>query len=344
MSYTVRGRIGAAPDPPPITTMKKVGVEESNLDLEEIKLRALRGAKLTAAEHRRLMSWLAVSPIHQQEWDALRVAWTALQEAVPQPNMTNEDAQRLRRAIDRRIHRAGRLVTYATLAAAAVVAVLAIRTTELRELVPAESYATGPAETRTVKLEDGTLVRLASNSELQVTSGPAEREVVLSGRAFFAVARDDGRPFQVHTRSGVVNVLGTRFDVSATTDDVRVVVVDGRVEMDTESGSVRLGAGESAVARVGRAPVAAPVEDVYGTLAWMGRALVFQSTTLESVANEVGARYGVDVTIRDTALSRRRVTAAFEEQTIDEVIAVICAVISATCDVDAAEARVVIGE
>lgn len=58
-----------------------------------------------------------------------------------------------------------------------------------------------------------------------------KREVYMEGNAFFEVAPDAGRPFNVYTKDLVVRVLGTSFHVTTNKDngDVTVLVRSGKV-------------------------------------------------------------------------------------------------------------------
>src|SRR5690606_13338431 len=92
---------------------------------------------------------------------------------------------------------------------------------------------TGMSESTTIRLGDGTIVRLGPESRLRVVGDRDRREVWMEGRAFFAVARDEARPFHVRTPAGDAVVLGTRFDLEAR-DDLRVLVVEGAVRLGAD--------------------------------------------------------------------------------------------------------------
>jgi ferric-dicitrate binding protein FerR (iron transport regulator) len=92
------------------------------------------------------------------------------------------------------------------------------------------TYSTGTGETRSVRLEDGSLVELNSRSRIRVRYRERERSVeMLEGQAFFQVAKDATRPFIVHSDSTSVRAVGTQFDVYRRESGTTVTVVEGRV-------------------------------------------------------------------------------------------------------------------
>ena len=125
-------------------------------------------------------------------------------------------------------------------------------------------------EIATVTLEDGTVVRLRGESRLEFGPAIGKRDVFLEGQAYFAVPPGQDEPFQVHTRNGEVTVLGTRFDVSSREEDVRVVVVQGAVEMGVGEQRVSLRANEGARAGPDGEPIVEEVADVYQETDWIG--------------------------------------------------------------------------
>jgi len=188
---------------------------------------------------------------------------------------------------------------------------------------------------RTVTLEDGSFVRLAAGSMMRVWDTEEAREVSLEGRAFFAVTRDEARPFTVRTSSGEVRVLGTRFEVAEEAASVRTIVVEGRVAVTNAHGSVEVPAG--GLARMSReeAPATEMPEDIWALLDWNEGILVFQDTPLADVAREVSRYFGRPFSVSDPDLGNRRITAWFQVEPFQEVVESICLVVDATCSFDA---------
>jgi transmembrane sensor len=197
----------------------------------------------------------------------------------------------------------------------------------------ASELVTGASERVTARLADGSVIRLAPDSRIQLTGTRDSRDVWLNGRAFFAVAKDEARPFTVRTRVGEVLVLGTPFEVSVERDDMRVVVLEGRVTHAASGETVSVGPGEVSQIVGGASPAVEKVEDVHSLLEWMDHVLVFDSMPLRKVADEIERHCGVRVILPDSTLSIRTVTARFTDQSVEEVLMVICRIVDARCSV-----------
>ena len=103
-------------------------------------------------------------------------------------------------------------------------------------------------ERRQIQLPDGSTVYLAPNSILQVseTFGQKNRELSLTGEAFFDVKHDAKKSFIIHTANNLkVNVLGTSFNVysrKGTNEEVKVAT--GLVGLVAGNSTLFLKAGE----------------------------------------------------------------------------------------------------
>ena len=114
-------------------------------------------------------------------------------------------------------------------------------------------------------------------------------------------------------------------------DSMRLVVVEGHVALAAEGRKVDVFGGAMAAVAPG-APPSDPVEvDVWELLHWQNGLLIYRDTPLEQVAAEVGAHFGARFSIADTTLIRRRVTAWFNNEPFEDVVATICQVVDANC-------------
>lgn len=100
-------------------------------------------------------------------------------------------------------------------------------------------------------LSDGTRVWLNAETELTYPTvfGKGERKLMLKGEACFEVVTDTARPFIVESFYNRVEVLGTRFNVSAYTGKsaVKTTLLRGKVKVSNRKGQLVLSPGEQAV-------------------------------------------------------------------------------------------------
>jgi ferric-dicitrate binding protein FerR (iron transport regulator) len=106
----------------------------------------------------------------------------------------------------------------------------------LQPEAPQERLIVSNETTVEITLPDSSRVTLNANSQLSYLEDFAERKVRLSGEAFFDVARDTNRPFEIFTGETITRVLGTSFNVRAypEEDNVEVMVQSGKVEFGEE--------------------------------------------------------------------------------------------------------------
>lgn len=320
--------------------------------MDEVILRVLKG-EASPFEEERLRRWRAEHEANEDYFRALSRIWK-LSGGGPDARgileAGDQEVDALYRAVlaaaeERRndrgrapARRARTVALWGTAVAAGLVA-LALGVRQAMKAGPNRPSTTtavpmaspGP---QTLRLEDGSFVRLAPGSHLDVHLSENRRTVALRGRAFFAVAPDRSRPFQVNAGEAEVRVLGTRFEVSEQRDGIRAVVVEGRVSLASPWGDVVVPAGNVGRALPGRTPEAEPVVDPWSLLDWPGGLLVFHETPLENVAPEVAEHFGLPVRLRDHQAGSRRISASFQgEESFREVLETLCAVTATSCSI-----------
>jgi ferric-dicitrate binding protein FerR (iron transport regulator) len=157
------------------------------------------------------------------------------------------------------------------------------------------------------------------------------REVVLQGKAFFAVA-PGSVPFVVRTHAGEARVHGTRFEASTERDRLDVVVVEGTVALIGPGGTQDVRQGQVGSLDGEGAPTVKTVDDVWALLDWPDPLLAFQKTPLGGIAAQLTARFGVPVVIGDSSVVDRRVTGSFGDESLDDVVSAVCAVTAIRCE------------
>lgn len=182
------------------------------------------------------------------------------------------------------------------------------------------SYASGVGQIQTVTLPDGSTATLSSDSKLDVHISRGERHVALTqGEAFFDVAHDTRRPFVVETEGRRVAAVGTRFSVRRDPDEIRVVVTEGKVRLESRPGPdgtaqpvSLLPAGSVATAgRNGVLVRSVPVAEAERFLEWRDGFLTFDDTSLADAAAEFNRFNTRKLELADVAVADLRVGGNF---------------------------------
>lgn len=181
------------------------------------------------------------------------------------------------------------------------------------------AHQTALGELGTVPLADGTRATLASDSRIEVRLTRRERRVTLRrGEAYFDAARDPGRPLVIAAGERRVVAVGTRFSVRRDGPDLRVVVTEGsvRLESDPVDGKARpaalLPAGSVALARRdGTLVRSMPLADAAQLVDWRSGLLVFRDTTLAEAADEFNRYNRRKIVIVDDEIAGLRIGGSF---------------------------------
>jgi ferric-dicitrate binding protein FerR (iron transport regulator) len=140
---------------------------------------------------------------------------------------------------------------------------------------------------------------------------------------------------------GTATVFGTRFEVRTEEEEFRVMVVEGRVRVNSTDGAeVYLLESEMSLSGGGAPPTKSRVTDVYEQLDWMGNALVFQRTPLHRVAKEIERQFDIAVIVEAQELFETTVSVTFTDEELDDVIMVVCEIVGALCLIENDRVRI----
>ena len=183
-------------------------------------------------------------------------------------------------------------------------------------------HATTTGERRVATLPDGSRVHLNGRTALTVDFTADRRRVGLSrGEAFFMVASDPERPFEVAVEEGVARAVGTSFNVRAVAERIEVAVAEGLVELrrpparpferGSDDETVRLAAGQAAgyaTGRTARTAIETRNVDLAAVTAWRQGRLVFVDRPLRAVIAELDRHRPGRILFLDSALAEARFT------------------------------------
>jgi transmembrane sensor len=288
----------------------------------------LQSPHATAEDWRRFEVWRDQSPENAAAYDRLDAFWQAAADI--------EDAQEiqeLREAVHSQ--RPARRFRFSAAVAASLIAAIVgagwlSNHGNLQMLVtePQAWFASGPdhgrfatavGERSTIKLHDGSVLTLDTNSEVNVDYAAAQRTIYLiHGQVMFEVAHDKTRPFTVQAGDRRVIATGTAFSVRLDEAAVSVALVEGNVVVeqlpDGKSGvpkaETTLQPGERLVAKAG-APSSVTTTDIERVTSWRSGKVVFLDTPLADAVKELN-RYSTDkILLADDAFAALRVNGVF---------------------------------
>ncbi len=181
-------------------------------------------------------------------------------------------------------------------------------------------------------LSDNSHVYLNAGSSLRypVTFLPGKkRQVYLQGEAFFEVSKDKDHPFVVTSDNMDVEVLGTKFNVSAypEEEDINTVLVEGSVKVNAthnndldEGPSMLLKPGH--MAQWDKKSKSAQIEkvDTDQYTSWMQSKLVIRGIKFREIIKKLERHYGVTIDNKNEALNNRTFTATFDVESMEEVL------------------------
>ena len=168
-----------------------------------------------------------------------------------------------------------------------------------------------------LELADGTRVWLNAATELRfpVHFMGDVREVYLKGEAYFRVKGDEKHPFMVHTSMGVVEVLGTSFNVRDYEDEREVVTTLETGKVMYVSGNTRekvtLNPGYQVLEKES-SPVEVRKVDPLQYTGWREGKYVFEDVALEDIMRTLCRWYDIDVVYVDPVVKKFHFTGDLE--------------------------------
>lgn len=155
-----------------------------------------------------------------------------------------------------------------------------------------------------LRLSDGTNIWLNAGSTLRFPTkfDGGNREVFLSGEAYFDVTHDKEHPFIVKTEKMNVTVLGTSFNVSSYPDDPeqKTTLFKGSVRVNELKGNkvqkeVLLEPGYEAVIKNNSSEIFVKKLKQAGLPEWKDNLFVFDNEGLASIMRRLGREYNVKI-------------------------------------------------
>ncbi len=173
---------------------------------------------------------------------------------------------------------------------------------------------TSHGSTYQLVLSDGTKVWLNARTSIRYPTqfGKQNREIFLTGEAYFEVAHNPNCPFIVHLDQYDIRVLGTSFNISNYHDDhaIETTLVTGSVMISNQGQQIYtpviLKPGEQACLTRDDYLVTTRLVDPLAYTAWKENTFVFNNEEMATIARKLSRWYNIEFEFEENQLETMR--------------------------------------
>jgi transmembrane sensor len=194
-------------------------------------------------------------------------------------------------------------------------------------LMVTQEIITQPGTKTHLFLPDSTEVWLNASSILRFPSAFAgnERRIELDGEAYFQVFKNKRKPFIVNTRFQEVEAVGTAFNLSAYSGDLKfsTTLAEGKVKVTDREKTNKimfLEPGLQLNYNIQNKTYKEHNVRVQDVIAWRDGVLIFNKTPFHEVAAKLGRWFNADIQITDQSIVNYRFTGTFTSESLDQVM------------------------
>lgn len=290
----------------------------------------LDSGRLTRTDAEALQRWRAMSPAHEAAFAEASGMWETFRPAarnlrlrgevppvrIPHRSLANAS---LTNALSRRSVFGGGLVAASVAAAYAVVKPPLDLWPSLAELQA--DYRTSTGEQRELPLQNDISVRLNTQTSiaLKPSTGDADHIELIAGEASFTSGGILQRSLVVQAADGRMTAARADFDVRCLGSEVCVTCIDGEVAVALEANLRWIGAGQQ-VRYDGKRLSDTIAADTELVMAWRQGVLIFRSTPLSDVIEEINRYRPGRVVLLGAALKRKPISGRFRIDHMDEIL------------------------
>ncbi|MRX68511.1 FecR family protein [Flavobacterium resistens] len=181
-----------------------------------------------------------------------------------------------------------------------------------------------------LQLSDGTVVSLNSGTTLRYPEQfgiNGTRNIYLTGEAFFEVAKDKSHPFIVHANQANIEVLGTKFNVSAYPENPTVngTLLEGSIQMYeavNPSNAILLVPNQMATWQNNSKKIVIKEVDPAFYAAWTKGELAFKDTPFSTIAKIIQRTYDVEIINENSDLAKQSFTGTIKisESSVENIL------------------------
>ncbi|NQX99037.1 MAG: FecR family protein, partial [Flavobacteriales bacterium] len=188
-------------------------------------------------------------------------------------------------------------------------------------LIPKESTILAANVLKSFTLQDQSKVQLDPGSELTI---PADfntngRNLKLKGSGTFEVVHDEANPFIIEIENLKVIDVGTIFSLKTNLDTVKVLVVEGAVELRINDETLDVIAGDSAFYLISKQLLARYQQPK----SRKKKVFKFDETPLSEVVTILGAFYERNIVVMDQEIVNCKVSVTFKDEELATILDII---------------------
>ncbi|MBS1932460.1 MAG: FecR domain-containing protein [Bacteroidetes bacterium] len=290
----------------------------------------------SATEEAELALWIDEDPANRQEYDALMKIWNESARLSQAEDFDQSSAwlsveNRIISSADNNSNFKRRTIFSRPFSIAATITALCLLALVSYYLIGVR-HSSSPiiinatAENRQVRLPDGSVIIVRTGSEIEYDEdfSKSNRNIRLSGEAFFDVVHNENLKFRIQTSHAVIEVVGTSFMINSSDDSDQVFVTRGRVkfgEAKNEANMVILSAGQRA-SLIGKVFERDTIENT-NYLSWKSGVLIFEGVSLKNMVKDINSHYHANIVLSDSLSAKSdtiKVNFRFEKNSLPEVL------------------------
>jgi transmembrane sensor len=304
--------------------------------------------EITEDELSLLSDWLKADPVHEEVFKQYRNAWNLVEKQKIHSKintdrewaamLTKMDVNQAKNGAPAKVvslnpnRNTTKFSFQNTWKVAAAITVLLVSSFLLYYYIskPTNIVVTAQATNIEQLLPDGSVVTLHAGSQISYPEKfeSKTRNVQLKGEAYFKVAHDKTKPFIVESGDARIEVLGTEFNVNtnASSGSMEVVLTAGKVSVYYKAkpqNTVLLMPGEKAELITAQNQIRKFANSDPNYMSWKTKVLLFDNETLAQVIITLQHVYQTPIKLADPQLTECRVTASFNDQSLQSVLEVI---------------------
>jgi ferric-dicitrate binding protein FerR (iron transport regulator) len=300
-------------------------MENKKQNINDELLQAILDNKASRDQEVAFQKWIEEHPDHSILFDKMKQAWNA-QKAIHIFSQIDVDADWQKVMSKSKKHNSKKHFRKFLNIAASILVLISIGFSYLYHTTPGFgklSSLRSNNKATNITLADGSKIFLNKNSKIIYPNhfDSESRKIKMEGEAYFNVKSDSSKPFIIETKSAIIKVLGTSFNVKTNKNNkITVCVHSGKVSLENKKSNeiVFLTKGEKGVVKDTIVTESKNTEVNFD--AWKTGVLRFKNTPVPLMFKYLENFYHVKITNRCRRIENLKFNSVFNNVDINKVI------------------------